>query len=315
MPNDPHTPALSPPGRCLGKRSAAVGRRRRVGHHWWGLVFVLPVVAFFAVFNLFPVVVGFALSLTDYDLLDPPSFVGLDNFRNLLDDDLFITALWNTLAFVAGATFPVWILSLLAALLFNQAFRGRQLFKTLFFLPVLPPVVVVAVVWRMLLHPNGIMTWFAGAFRGVTEIPWLASTVLAPLAMISVHDWAVIPFFMLIWLAGLTGVPKDLREAAQLDGASPLRTFWHIDLPMLRSTAVLVAALSTINAFQTFALQYVLSTGPGGPADSTLVLGLLVLRYGFQYFRMGDASAISVVMFAIILVVTAIQLWFNRRVA
>jgi multiple sugar transport system permease protein len=180
---------------------------------------------------------------------------------------------------------------------------------------VLPPVVVVAVVWRMLLHPNGIMTWFAGAFRGVTEIPWLASTVLAPIAMISVHDWAVIPFFMLIWLAGLTGVPKDLREAAQLDGASPLRTFWHIDLPMLRSTAVLVAALSTINAFQTFALQYVLSTGPGGPADSTLVLGLLVLRYGFQYFRMGDASAISVVMFAIILVVTAIQLWFNRRVA
>jgi multiple sugar transport system permease protein len=103
----------------------------------------------------------------------------------------------------------------------------------------------------MLLHPNGIMTWFAGAFRGVTEIPWLASTVLAPIAMISVHDWAVIPFFMLIWLAGLTGVPKDLREAAQLDGASPLRTFWHIDLPMLRSTAVLVAALSTINAFQT----------------------------------------------------------------
>jgi multiple sugar transport system permease protein len=139
--------------------------------------------------------------------------------------------------------------------------------------------------------------------------------VLAPLAMISVHDWAVIPFFMLIWLAGLTGVPKDLREAAQLDGATPLRSFWHIDLPMLRSTAVLVAALSTVNAFQTFTLQYVLSTNPGGPADSTLVLGLLVLKYGFQYFRMGDAAAISVVMFAIIMTVTAIQLWFNRHAA
>src|ERR1700722_20271527 len=112
------------------ERRKAPARRRCVGRHWWGLVFVLPVVAFFAVFNVFPVVFGFALSLTDYDLLDPPNFVGLDNFRNLLDDDLFLTALRNTLEFVAGATFPVWILSLLAALLFDQTFRGRQLFKT-----------------------------------------------------------------------------------------------------------------------------------------------------------------------------------------
>ncbi|HEX3349939.1 MAG TPA: sugar ABC transporter permease [Acetobacteraceae bacterium] len=276
---------------------------------------MLPVIAFFAVFNVFPVLFGFGLSLTDYNLLDPPNLVGFDNFVNLLDDSLFVTAFWNTLVFVAGATLPVWVLSLLAALLFDQVFRGRQLFKALFFLPVLPPVVVVAVVWRMLLHPNGIMTWLAGSFRGITEIPWLSSTVLAPLSMIAVHDWAVIPFFMLIWLAGLTGVPKELREAAHLDGATGWRTFWHVDLPMLRSTAVLVAALSTINAFQTFTLQYVLSTDPGGPAGSTLVLGLLVLKYGFQYFRMGDAAAVSVVMFAMILAVTAFQLWFNRRVA
>jgi len=131
--------------------------------------------------------------------------------------------------------------------------------------------------------------------------------------MITIHDWAVIPFFMLIWLAGLAGIPPELRDAAHIDGASPIRTFWHIELPQLRSTAVLVAALSTINAFQTFTLQYVTSSDPGGPANSTLVLGLLVLKYGFQYFRMGDAAAVSVVMFAMILVVTMVQLWFNRR--
>lgn len=281
--------------------------------HWWGLIFVLPVVAYFLVFSIFPVLFGFAISMTDYTLLDPPEWVGLDNFRNLLSDRLFITAFGNTLVFVAGATVPVWLLSLLAALLFDQVFRGREILKTLFFLPVLPPVVVVAVVWRMLLHPNGIMTWLAGAWRGVTEIPWLSSTLLAPFSMIAVHDWAAIPFFMLIWLAGLAGIPPELRNAAHIDGATPLRTFWHIDLPQLRSTAVLVAALSTINAFQTFTLQYVLSTDPGGPANSTLVLGLLVLKYGFQYFRMGDAAAVSVVMFAMILAVTAAQLWFNRR--
>jgi ABC-type sugar transport system permease subunit len=290
-----------------------VRRRRTLDRRWWGLAFVLPVVGYFAVFSIFPVLFGFALSLTDYDLLDPPDWVGFDNFRALLADRLFLTAFGNTLIFVAGATVPVWLASLLAALLFDQAFRGREVLKTLFFLPVLPPVVVVAVVWRMLLHPNGVMTWLAGAWRGVTEIGWLSDTTLAPLSMIAVHDWAAIPFFMLIWLAGLAGIPPELRDAAHIDGATPALTFWHIDLPQLRSTAVLVAALSTINAFQTFTLQYVLSTDPGGPANSTLVLGLLVLKYGFQYFRMGDAAAISVVMFAMILAVTAAQLWFNRR--
>jgi multiple sugar transport system permease protein len=284
-------------------------RRRQ----WWGLVFVLPVVAFFAIFSVFPVLFGFAISLTDYNLLDPPEYVGLDNFRALLEDRLFLVAFGNTLIFVLGATVPVWVLSLLAAILFDQTFRGRGLLKTVFFLPVLPPIVVVGVVWRMLLHPNGIMTWLAGAWRGVTEIPWLSNVAIAPYAMIFVHDWSIVPFFMLIWLAGVAGIPPELREAAHIDGATPLRTFWHIDLPNLRGTAVLVAALSTINAFQTFTLQYVITPDPGGPANSTLVLGLLVLKYGFQYFRMGDAAAISVVMFAMILLVTAIQLRFNRN--
>jgi len=237
----------------------------------------------------------------------------LDNFANLFADRLFLQAFRNTLVFVLGATVPVWVLSLLAALVFDQAFRGRDLLKAAFFLPVLPPVVVIAVVWRLLLHSNGVLTSLTGGWWGVTEIRWLADATLAPFSVIAVHDWAIIPFFMMIWLAGLAAIPPELREAAAIDGAGPVRTFWHIDLPQLRSTAVLVAALSSINAFQTFALQYVLPTDPGGPANSTLVLGLLVLKYGFQYFRMGDAAAVSVVMFALIMAVTLFQLWFNRH--
>ena len=289
--------------------------QRPLSRKWWGLVFVLPVVGFFAVFSVFPVVFGFYLSLTDYDLLNPPEWVGLANFRALLGDRLFLTALANTLVFVAGSTVPVWLASLLAALLFDQAFRGRDIIKGVFFLPVLPPIAVVAVIWRLLLHPNGVATSAIGWFSGASEIPWLANTVLAPLSMIVVHDWAAIPFFMLIWLAGLTGISQEVRDAAAVDGAGALTRFWHVELPLLRRTSLLVASLSTINAFQSFALQFVLSSDQGGPANSTLVLGLLVFKYGFQYFRMGDASAISVVMFAIILTVTAIQLWFNRRVA
>jgi multiple sugar transport system permease protein len=274
---------------------------------------VLPVALFFAVFSVFPVFFGFYLSLTDYDLLNPPLFVGLDNFRNLLGDKLFLTALANTLIFVLGATVPVWVASLAAALLFDRAFRARDILKAIFFLPVLPPIAVVAVIWRLLLHPNGIATSTIGLFSGVSEIPWLANTVLAPFAMIVVHDWAAIPFFMLIWLAGLTGIPQDVRDAAAVDGAGALARFWHIELPLLRQTSLLVASLATINAFQSFALQFLLSSDQGGPANSTLVLGLLVFKYGFQYFRMGDAAAVSVVMFAMILSVTLLQLWLGRR--
>jgi multiple sugar transport system permease protein len=287
--------------------------RKPLDLRWWGLCFVLPVVVFFAAFSIFPVFFGFYLSLTDYDLLNPPLFVGLDNFRNLARDKLFLTALANTLIFVAGATVPVWGASLAAALLFDQVFRGRDVVKAIFFLPVLPPVAVVAVIWRLLLHPNGVATSGIGWFSGVSEIPWLANTVLAPLAMIVVHDWAAVPFFMLIWLAGLTGIPPEVRDAAAVDGAGALARFWHIELPLLRQTSLLVASLSTINAFQSFALQFVLSADQGGPANSTLVLGLLIFKYGFQYFRMGDAAALSVVMFAMILSVTLLQLWLGRR--
>ena len=285
----------------------------RIHYKWWGLIFTLPAVAFFATFNLFPTLFGLYLSLTDYDLLSPPIWVGIDNFANLWADRLFRQALANTLVFVLGATIPVWLLSLLAALVFDHAFRGRDLLKAAFFLPVLPPVVVVAVIWRLLLHPNGVLTSLTGGWFGITEIRWLADATLAPFSMIAVHDWAIIPFFMMIWLAGLAAIPPEYREAAAIDGAGPIRTFWHIDLPMLRSTAVLVAALSSIGAFQTFALQYVLPNDAGGPANSTMVLALLVLKYGFQYFRMGDAAAVSVVMFGLIMSVTLVQLWFNRR--
>ncbi len=285
----------------------------RFHYKWWGLIFVLPAVGFFVAFNVFPMMFGLYLSFTDYDLLSPPIWVGLDNFVNLWSDRLFRQALLNTLVFVAGATVPVWVLSLAAALVFDQTFRGRDWLKAAFFLPVLPPVAVVAVVWRLLLHPNGVVTSLTGGWWGITEIRWLADAVLAPFSMIAVHDWAVIPFFMMIWLAGLAAIPPEFREAAAIDGAGPIRTFWYVDMPQLRSTAVLVAALSSIGAFQTFALQYVLPNDAGGPANSTMVLALLVLKYGFQYFRMGDAAAISVVMFGMIMTVTLAQLWFNRR--
>ncbi len=244
------------------------------------------VVLFFAVFSVYPVISGVYLSFTDFTLLRPPRWVGLENFAHLMHDRLFWKSMEVTLGFVVGSTVPVWILSLAAAVLFNQKIKGREALKAIFFLPVLPSLVVVAVMWKVMLNPSGVLTALLRPIIGQAEINWLSSLQLAPLSMIIVNDWATIPFFMLIWSAGLMSVPNELREAARIDGARAHQVFWFVDLPLLRPTAVLVAAISTITAFQGFILQYVLSPGYGGPAHDNhlgpvdLEVRLPVLSYG-----------------------------------
>jgi multiple sugar transport system permease protein len=284
-----------------------IARRQR-----WGLYFVLPTVIFFAIFFLYPILSGVYFSLTKFTLLRPPEFVGLQNFEALLKDRLFLKSISVTLGYVAGSTFPVWFLSLFAAVVFFQKFPGREILKMMFFAPVLPSLVVVATVWIVLVNPNGLLTAALRPFTGLAEINWLNNPGLSPITMIIIHDWTAVPFYMLIWLAGLTGVPEDLRDAARVDGANRLQTFLRVELPLLRPTAVFVASISMINAFQAFTLQYTLSPGKGGPVDVNTTMGLLIWKYGFQYYRMGDAAAISVVLFAMIMIVTVFQLSFTR---
>jgi multiple sugar transport system permease protein len=284
-----------------------IARRQR-----WGLYFVLPTVIFFAIFFLYPILSGVYFSLTKFTLLRPPEFVGLQNFEALLKDRLFLKSISVTLGYVAGSTFPVWFLSLFAAVVFFQKFPGREILKMMFFAPVLPSLVVVATVWIVLVNPNGLLTAALRPFTGLAEINWLNNPGLSPITMIIIHDWTAVPFYMLIWLAGLTGVPEDLRDAARVDGANRLQTFLRVELPLLRPTAVFVASISMINAFQAFTLQYTLSPGKGGPVDVNTTMGLLIWKYGFQYYRMGDAAAISAVLFAMIMIVTVFQLSFTR---
>ncbi len=279
---------------------------------YWGLIFVLPTVIFFSVFFLYPILSGFVLSLTDFTLLRPPVWVGLQNYVDLFKDRLFLKSISVTLGYVLGSTLPVWVLSLLAALLFYQRFPGRETLKLLFFSPLLPSIVVVSVIWKVLLHPNGVLTAIIGPLFNTGEIRWLNDVNLSPISIILAHDWAIIPFYMLIWLAGLTAIPQELRDAALVDGANKVQSFLRVELPLLRPTAVFVASISTINAFQGFVLQYVVAPDQGGPVDVNTTLGIVIWRYGFQFYRMGDAAAVSVVLFAIILVVTLIQLRLGR---
>jgi len=236
----------------------------------------------------------------------------MQNYIDLFKDRQFLKSISVTLGFVAGTTVPVWILSLFAAVVFFQKFRWREALKVLFFTPVLPSLIVVAIVWRILMEPGGILSTIVRPFTGLGEINWMNDPALSPLSMILINNWTTIPFYMLIWLAGLTGIPTELRDAAKVDGATAVQAFFRIELPLLRPTAVFVAAISTINAFQGFTIQYAISPSRGGPIDNNLTMGLLIWKYGFQYYRMGTAAAISVILFLIILIVTAIQLWTSR---
>lgn len=287
---------------------ASVIQRRQ----YWGLLFVLPAMIFFAIFFLYPIVTGFGLSFTDFTFIKPPAWVGLENYQDLMTDRLFLKSLGVTAGFVLGSTIPVWLLSLGMAILFFQKFPGRELFKVLFFTPLLPSIAVIAVVWKVLLHPQGVLTALVGLVSGGTEVRWLHDLQLSPLVSILVHDWHITPFYMLIWLAGLTAIPSELRDAARVDGANRLKSFIYIELPLLRPTAVFVATISTIRAFQGFAIQFVMSPGQGGPVDVNTTLGVVIWKYGFQFFRMGDAAAISVVLFGIIIAFTALQLRLGR---
>ncbi len=293
--------------RRLWGETAVISRRQ-----YWGLIFVLPAVLFFVVFFLYPLVTGFALSLTDFTLLRPPVWVGLDNYFDLLEDRLFLKSISVTLGYVFGSTVPTWVLSLLAALLFYQKFPGREGLKLLFFSPLLPSVAVVSVIWVVLLHPSGILTHIIGPLFSKAEITWLHDLQLSPIVIVVARVWSVIPFYMLIWLAGLTAIPQEMRDAARVDGANRLQSFLSVELPLLRPTAVFVMAVSTIAAFQGFTLQFVIAPNKGGPVDVNTTLGIVIWKYGFQFFRMGDAAAVSVVLFAFIMIITGMQLRLGR---
>jgi len=272
----------------------------------YGILFVAPAMLFFLIFNLYPMVNGFYMSLTEYTLLRPPVWIGFDNYIGLLENKEFLNGLWVTFIFVLGTTVPKWILSLTLALLFVRTFWGREFFKVLYFTPTLLSGVVVSLVWKLIFHANGLATALIGPYTKQAEIFWLASSALTPLALIMVDNWAGIPFFMIVWIAGLVGIPKEFYEAALIDGAGRWQAFRHVTLPLLRPTTLFVVVVSTIGALQAFSLQFVMTRG--GPSNVTTTVALLVYKYGFEYFKMGVAAAMSVIMFLAIIAITILQI-------
>jgi len=279
--------------------------------------FVAPALGLLAVFFLLPTVAALVLSFTDFDVYAVADssrlrLVGLDNYVRLLHDARFWTALRNTVWFVLVAGPASIAVSLAAALLVDaKVVRGRAIFRTILFLPVVTTLVAVAVVWRYLYHPRyGLLNQLLGAV-GIAPVDWLGDPAWALPALALLAVWKNFGFNMLIFLAGLQAIPERLSEAARLDGANRWQELWHVTVPMLAPTFVFVGVITTIGYLQLFAEPYVMTQG--GPANSTLSVVLLMYEEGFRWWNLGYGTAVAFVLFALILTVSLVQLWLQRR--
>ena len=270
-----------------------------------GIGFVLPTVVFFAVFKYGPMLWALELSFTSYDMVSTPAFVGLDNYRSLLLDPIFRETLVNTLVYIGGSTALITLVGLGLALAINTRVPGARYSMMAMFLTNLMPIIAVCLVWRFLLHPYGLVNQLLQPF-GAGRIDWLTSSSTAMPAIIAVTVWRFAPYFMIVFLAGLLAIPSEYYEAAHIDGAGALRRFWHITLPLLAPIVFFVVVVSALLSARIFLMPFII-TG-GGPGNATRVLSMLIYETGFSYLKMGRAAAISVVLFAIMLVLTSLQM-------
>ena len=270
------------------------------------LLFILPALLGTIIFIIIPIFCSFGLSFANWDLLNPMSYVGLQNYRELFADSLFYKILTNTLVFaVATSVFGV-LIPLILAYILNNKIRGSEFYKTAYFLPFITPMVVIGIIWAWIFDPNiGFLSQVLNL-----HINWLYDSNFAMPALIIVSVWKLIGYNMIIFLSSLSSVSQNLFEAAKIDGANHLQIFKNVTMPLLSPTIFFVVVITAISSFQVFDLIYLMTQG--GPFDSTNVLVYDIYKNAFEYFNIGRASAIAYVLFAIVLVLTLTQ-WALRK--
>lgn len=296
---DTPTPAQTPPW------------RRRA---WAGRLFIAPNLAAVLLFMLFPLGFSLYMSMQKWDMFTPAKFVGLDNFHNLFTSDpLFLIAMRNTVIYTLGTVLPTVLISLVVAGVLNRKVKGIGVFRTIVFLPLAISSVVMAVVWQFVFNTdNGLLNIMLG-WVGIGPIPWLVEPHWAMVSLCMVSVWRSVPFATVILLAAMQGIPETVYEAARIDGAGEIRQFVSITVPLVRGAMSFVVVISIIHAFQSFDLVYVLTGANGGPETGTYVLGIMLFQHAFSFLEFGYASALAWVMFAILLVLTVLQLRITRR--
>ncbi|TCP29642.1 carbohydrate ABC transporter membrane protein 1 (CUT1 family) [Scopulibacillus darangshiensis] len=275
-------------------------------------LFLLPNIIGFLIFTAFPVLFSIIMSFFDWPMLDKPRFIGLENYIHLFTkDELFVKVLLNTVYYVVVLVPLNVIVSLGFAVWLNSISRGSVVFRTMFFMPILVPMVASALIWKWLYNPQyGLINGFLGWF-GIDGPNWLGDPKFAMLSIIIMSVWAGFGYNMVIFIAGLQGIPKTLYEAASIDGARKWTCFWKITLPMLSPTMFFAVIMTIISSFQVFDQAFIMTNG--GPFNKTNTIVYYIYQNGFEFFKMGYASAIAWVLFAAIFVVTLVQMKMQKK--
>jgi multiple sugar transport system permease protein len=287
-----------------------------VGERGWRKValvsfFLLPAFLPLLIFRVLPMLASVGVSLTEWNLLRPPVLVGFDNYLGLLSDKNFHRALVNTLTYMLGYLPLVLLGALATAVLLNSKLKGTAFFRGVYFLPVVTSWVVVALLWKWLLSPEGGMVNYLLGLVGIDGPGWWTDRSWAMPSIIIASAWKDLGFNMLILLAGLQNIPEHLYEAARIDGAGRWQRLRYITLPLLTPYIFFAMVLAMIGAFQVFDQVWIMTEG--GPAGATTVVMEQVVKNAFKYGLMGEASAMSWVLFAIILSFTFVQLRAQRK--
>ena len=294
----------------------ALRRRLGIGNRggFAGYLFIAPSLIFLFVFIILPIFLSLSYSLADYDLMKAPRFAGLKNYVNLFEDVRYPRAVANTLYFAFGTVPSGIVTSLLLAVLINRQLRGIYAYRAMFYLPVVSSFVSVSLIWLWMYEPQFGLLNEALEGLGLPRLKWLLSVETSMLSIIIMSVWKNMGLNMVIYLAGLQGIPPHLYEAAEIDGAGRRSTFFRITLPLLAPTTFFVVIVYFIGALQMFVQVWIMTSKVdganesfGGPLDSTITVVTLIYSNAFHYLKMGYAAAMSFVLFLVIAAVTAIN--------
>lgn len=282
------------------------------------IAFIGPSIILLLIFMLIPILVSLTLSFTDFNVFaiydwSNASFIGFEDYNNLMKDPLFWKALLNTLyALVVAMPLTIILALSFAALLNRETTYFKNFFKVSFYLPSITNTVAIAIVWAWMLNPDyGLINWFLGLF-GIQGPNWLGDPAWAMPSVIMLVVWKAVGYNIILFTAGLQNIPDYLYEAAELDGASKFQQFLHVTIPALRPTIFFVTVMTIIGYLQLFEEPYMLTSG--GPLDSTLSIVLYLYRQGFRFFKLGYASSIAFVLFIMIFALTFIQMKVGKNI-
>lgn len=281
-----------------------LGRDLRMKETWYGYLFILPAAVLLAVFVFFPVVYAFIISFQRWSLLSQRRWIGLSNYTRVFQSEAFWTSLSNTVFYMLGIPIGLAI-GLGLALVMNSKIKGVSFYRAVYFAPGITSIVAVSAVFKYIYNPSyGLANRFLKAV-GLSGIGWLSSPVWVKPAIILMSLWKGMGWTMIIYLAGLQGIPRSYYEAATIDGASKWGSFRHITWPLLGPTTFFLLIMETINTLKKFEDVYVLTRG--GPMDASKTLTLYIFEEAFELFHFGYASAVAFVLFLIVLIITLIQ--------